>query len=568
MLASSAEKIPAGDWILEPKLDGFRALSAVERGEVLIVSRNGNLLHERFPFAVEALEASGLDGAVLDGEIVARDRSGIIRFELTQQGGGEAAYVVFDLLWLEGMDLRREPLRRRRELLEKAASSFAGGALELSERLEIPAEEALERVRDRGDEGIIAKRASSVYESRRSSQWLKLRFHDHQEFVVVGYKPLTNDADAVGALLLGVEEGSRLRYVGRVGTGFTSEMRSELRTLLDTIRVERPPVVDPPRLKQIVWTRPEIVAEVRYSEWTRDGQLRHPSFLGLRHDRSAAGIEQEKGIPRVRLTSPGNPVAPGSDIRKIDLREYYEGVSSRMLALLRDRPVAVELPRRAKRVPDWIGTITVPRPSRRGADEYLRIDRLEALHWLAQQSVTSLWMLGSTEGRFDSPDWSIISLRVCGDREDHRKLGDAAALFGRFFETLKFPSVPVVLGDQGLDTYLPLAPGQSWDESHHLAARICSTVASGVPEIVVEECRNGPHLHASAELNRRDARIRVPWSIVDAVAGSVALPVEWGVLEDGVDRAALEPEAILGNIAGSRDPFDLPAEGIVIPKLD
>ncbi len=268
----------------EVKYDGYRGLAALSGGKLAFQTRNAIDLTARFPEIAQALRRVVVGEAVIDGEIVAFDREGVSRFQQLLGPGVTHWFVAFDLLWLEGEDLRRRPLEERRELL---GSLFAnsGEPLMLAERIDKSAREALAEATERGLEGVIAKRVGSHYEGKRSNDWLKLKVSAGQEAAIVGYTPISNGADEVGALLLGVREGKDFVYAGRVGTGFTAKVRKALKARLDEDRVEKAFPKDAPRLRDAIWVKPALVAQVAFTEWTTDGKLRHPSFQGLRVDK-------------------------------------------------------------------------------------------------------------------------------------------------------------------------------------------------------------------------------------------------------------------------------------------
>jgi bifunctional non-homologous end joining protein LigD len=294
MLASpgTPEEAGPGGFVLERKYDGFRALGALAGGRTALQSRNALDLAGRFPEVAHALARLPAREAVLDGEIVAVGPRGPEDFEALQQGKGAPGYVAFDLLWLDGRDLRALPLEERRARLE-ALLRGASAPLLLSERVSGEVEPALERAARAGQEGLIAKRVGSRYEGRRSRAWLKLKVVAAQELVIVGYLPISNGAAAIGALLLGVNGEGGLRYAGKVGTGFTTEVRGALFRDLRRLEDAKPPVLDPPRERGVRWVRPERVAQVGFTSWTRDGRLRHPRFLGLREDKPASEVVRE-----------------------------------------------------------------------------------------------------------------------------------------------------------------------------------------------------------------------------------------------------------------------------------
>jgi bifunctional non-homologous end joining protein LigD len=277
---------------LEVKYDGFRALAGLSAGRVTLQSRNALDLTHRFPSVATALQGIVAGEAVLDGEIVSAGEGGS-GFQALQGASAGARYVVFDLLWLDGQDLRSRPLEERRELLESLLAG-APAAVEPAEEVVGPIASAMTRARREGWEGVVAKRRGSTYQGRRSRDWLKVKVTASQEFAIVGYTPITTGAPAVGALLVAVREGRRFVYAGKVGTGYTDALRRELYRRLEDDRVAAPEVAGAPRMRTARWVKPRLVAEVAFTEWTADGKLRHPSFKRLRDDKRPEDAVRER----------------------------------------------------------------------------------------------------------------------------------------------------------------------------------------------------------------------------------------------------------------------------------
>jgi bifunctional non-homologous end joining protein LigD len=298
MLATLADEaaVQRGNFVYEVKYDGFRALAAVSGGRVALQSRNGLDLSRRFPGIARALPRLEAAEAVLDGEIVALDEAGRPTFGKLQAGEGRGClYMVFDLLWLDGEDLRGRPLEERRDLLASLLANVEE-PLAIAERIDGPGAAALAVARRRDLEGLVAKREGSRYDGRRSRDWLKLKLQASQEVAVVGYTPLSSGERGIGALLVAVAGEGGLRYAGKVGTGFTQRVREELERLLAPDRLDRPAVRDAPRMRSATWVRPRLVAHVRFTEWTVDGKLRHPSFQGLRPDKTTGETAPERPL--------------------------------------------------------------------------------------------------------------------------------------------------------------------------------------------------------------------------------------------------------------------------------
>jgi bifunctional non-homologous end joining protein LigD len=284
---------PREDWEYELKYDGFRAVAGVATGgRVALLSRNDLDLKPRFPAVVRALQRLVVREAVLDGEVVALDPRGVPRFQLLQDGTGPLVYFVFDLLWLDGEDLRERPLEERRELLQSLVSN-APPEIQLSLRIDDP-ESFLKVAARKGFEGVVAKRRGTPYRGSRSRDWLKIKVLNEQEMAIVGFTDSTAGGGMIGALLLAVSEGKTLRFAGKVGTGFSEKLRVSLRKQLTRDEVAQPTATGAPRMKEAHWVKPKLVAQVAFSEWTSDDLLRQPSFLGLRDDKGPYDTKRER----------------------------------------------------------------------------------------------------------------------------------------------------------------------------------------------------------------------------------------------------------------------------------
>jgi bifunctional non-homologous end joining protein LigD len=312
MKALGVTEIPRGEWQLEIKFDGYRALSAVSGGRCEVWSRNHRSLAADYPEVVTALLALRCDSALLDGEIVALDAAGRSRFQLLQQRSLSAArppivYYVFDVLELNGVSLLNEPIERRRTALERLAPRKKG-VITASPVFKADPVTLLNHVRKQGLEGIVAKAAGSKYEvGRRSGSWLKCRVMSEQEFVIGGFTEPRGSRTHFGAILVGYYEDGQLRYAGKVGTGFDFGLLASLHDLFERRIVDHSPFVDLPvtrrsrfaqpmnsaAMRNVKWLRPDLVCQVRFAEWTGDGLLRQPAFLGLRKDKSAKEVVRE-----------------------------------------------------------------------------------------------------------------------------------------------------------------------------------------------------------------------------------------------------------------------------------
>jgi bifunctional non-homologous end joining protein LigD len=319
-LATLVDSPPEGPgWFHEPKLDGYRLLAhLVTRRSVRDVSlrtRRGHDWTSRAPAVAEAVKALPAGSAVLDGEMVVLRSDGLSDFQSLQnvlRQGNQAALVffVFDLLSLDGKDLRGLPLRERKRQLASLLRRVRSPRIRLTEHVEGAGEQVFAQACKLGLEGIVSKRADSPYDGRRTMSWQKTKCSARQELVIGGYTAPAGSRQHLGALLMGVREGDTLRYAGKVGTGFSERSLRELASRLAPLRSKQSPFVDPPRgaeARDVQWVTPKLVAEVEFTEFTQDHRMRHPSFRGLRDDKKADEVVEERPKRRRRSGSSGAP---------------------------------------------------------------------------------------------------------------------------------------------------------------------------------------------------------------------------------------------------------------------
>jgi bifunctional non-homologous end joining protein LigD len=283
-----AEPFDRPGWVYEEKYDGDRMLAYKEGARVLLLSRNGKDHTARFPQIAIAIAKLGPPTLLLDGEVVVFDRKRVSRFQLLQQDSGTPVYAVFDCLFVDGKDLRHEPLSARRSALEKVVSPQR--VLRLSRRLAANGLEAYKTAQRRGYEGLVAKDLSSPYVGQRSRYWLKVKVHQEDEFLIAGYTAPAGSRKYFGALLLAAYERGELHYVGKVGTGFDTKTLADLYRQFQPLVSRTTALVDPPRERDVTFLRPQLVAQIAYQELTADRKLRQPVYLGLRDDKAARDV--------------------------------------------------------------------------------------------------------------------------------------------------------------------------------------------------------------------------------------------------------------------------------------
>lgn len=581
MLATLADTPPADDrnWTYEMKYDGFRAVIGIARGDVAMWSRNQLDLSDRFPKSFEALKKLKVQEVVLDGEVVVLDDQGAPRFQLLQTGLGREALILFDILWLDGEDLRRKTYLERRKILEKFLKKPPPG-IAIARQLAMTGKEALAHAAKGGWEGIIAKRNTSVYETRRSREWLKLKALQQQEFAIIGWQPSASSAFDIGSLHLAVNENGVFRYAGRVGTGFNAKTRTLLRRELEKDVIPASPAKDAPRVRDATWVRPRLVAQVAYTEWTHDHRLRHPSFLGLREDKTVKEVVRE--TPAVTITNPGRLLYPRDGITKTDLAAYYEAVAGPLLHALRDRPLALEHWNQGidkpswfqqsigREAPKWLTRIDTPtRTTKSGMATHLVADSRESLLWLAQMSVLTLHMWSSRGDHLEQPDWVLFDLDPAKGKGIEQAI-EAAGVMRRLLEQLELPSVPKTSGKRGIHVFVPLAPGYSHEDALEFACSIAAAVAAKVPGITVERslAKRRGRLYLDCMQNGYGKTVVAPYSPRAGDGAPVSAPLKWSEITKKLDPLKFNIRTMPNRLAKVGDLFAPVFEnGVKLPQL-
>lgn len=587
MLATLAqvESTDGAEWRYEVKYDGFRAIAAFGPRGAALHSRGGKDLSERFSSVVQALRA--LDGheAVVDGELVALDSRGRSRFQLLGKGG-EERFVLFDVLWLDGEDLRPLPLETRREKLERLLAKVKA-PLVIAEQVPGSARKALAQAHRRGWEGVMAKRVGSPYSAGRGEAWLKLKVQANQEVAIVGFTPMANERPELGALLVAVRDGRAWRYAGKVGTGYTTQVRRELRALLSRDAVKKPPVEDAPQVRDAllheaaIWVKPRHVAQVAFTEWTEEGRLRHPSFQGLRGDkrpeecvreqpvdkparrgphrqtgrksRAAVRSAGRTSVSRTRaapalggLTHGDRVLFPGPGYTKADVYAYFQDVAPVLVPALEGRPLTLQQwPQGVKapgffrqgveHVPEGLTTVRIPHETR--TLSHVVVDRPESLLWLANQSALTLHMWSSRVPHLKQPDWALFDLDP-GPGGTFGDLIELAQGVRRTLERLDLVSVPKTSGKRGLHILVPLAPGHTYAQVHAFVNETFRSLAEEYPELATTErskSRRRGRLYLDADQNAWGKTVVAPYSPRALPHAPVSTPLSWSEVTRRLD---------------------------------
>jgi bifunctional non-homologous end joining protein LigD len=566
-LATLVAEAPAGDeWVHEVKFDGYRVLCRVEGGRVRIATRAGHDWTDRFPGLARALEKLPAERALLDGEAAVLDTEGRSHFQRLQNALGreepDLQLFLFDLLHLDGWDLRAAPLAERKRLLRQLLARLPARApLRYSGELRGRGPAVLAEACKSGLEGIVSKRADAPYRSGRSRSWLKAKCQKRQEFVVVGWTEPAGSRTGFGALLLGAHDAKgALRYCGKVGTGFSRETLTRLRGKLTALARRTAPVVDPGRAgRGAHWIAPRLVAEVSFTEWTRDGKVRHPAFLGLREDKSAAEVHVENeqpleasagAAPRqrsevagVRLSHPDRVYWPDLGVTKSELAQYYETVAERLLPGLVERPLSLV------RCPEGIGGARfyqkhagsgvperVPRVVvARGESPYAMVTDLPSVVSLVQIGVLELHVWGARADRLDRPDLLVFDLDPAPD-VPWRNLADTARVLRALLEDLELVPFLRGTGGKGLHVVVPLRRGASWEDvkrfAHSLALRMEREAPQRFTTQAAKSRRKG-RIFLDYLRNAREATAIASYSTRAQPGAPVAMPLFWEEIEGG-----------------------------------
>ncbi len=497
MGATLTEKLPSGpEWIFEIKWDGVRALVYIDNGSVAIYTRNNNRCERQYPELQSLPGYIRAEQAILDGEIVVLDPKGVSKFELIQQRihNQDANAIakmahkdpvhlyVFDVLYLDGKDLRNVPLIERRKILAGLIKPFP--LLRLSDYFENAGEELLDAARKTGLEGLIAKCVTSKYESRRSRDWLKLKLTSEQEFVIAGYSP--GERDTFGSLVLGFQDEGELVYAGNVGTGFNEKTLRDLWSRMQPLIVPKSPLDRATRIpKGTVWIKPELVAQIKFQNWTSDMRLRAPVFLGLRNDKSAADVVRE--VPDVVFTNTSKIYYPEDGYTKGDLLAYYDTVAPLLLPYLKDRPLSLKRypngihsefffqKNTPENYPSWLRTETIDKTRFIFAEDKASLLYLTNLGCIDQNP----WM--SRFGSLGFPDYILIDLDPY--QCEFHKVVEAALLVKEKLDGMGLKGYPKTTGGDGLHVFIPIEPVYSYDQARSFAEVIARLVTGERPEL-------------------------------------------------------------------------------------
>jgi len=581
MLASVEQRVPhAEGWSFEVKFDGYRAVAYIRGGECRLVSRNDNDLTGRFPEIAKALvKAVKSPNAVVDGEVCRIDPTGRTSFSELQQGTGPLVYYAFDLLELDGDPLVELPLHERkarlRELLDKRVKSVA-----FSEDFD-DGDALFEVAQENRFEGIIAKRVDSTYKSgRRTRDWLKIKTENNEEFVVAGYtRGAGRRAGTFGALVLAVNEGAELRYVGNVGTGFDDAEIRKLLKLLKPLHRDTTPFPTAPKMPRVrkgdvQWVEPRLVAQVRFGEWTHDGHLRHPAYLGIRDDKDAAEVTApppaadtvSSGKRELRLSNLDKPFWPDEGITKGDLLRYYQTVSPAILPHLKDRPFTMRrYPNGAygeaffqkdapKHMPEWIPTyhalVSTREKSRakKWVDFPLVNDEL-ALLWMANMGCIDMNTWYSRVDKPDRPDFVLFDLDPTPEVPWTQTV-EVALILKELLDNLGLQSFPKTSGGKGFHVLVPLDRRSTYEDTRSFAEMVAGAIARTHPKLATTEWSKARRRGVLIDSNQNGEgkTIASVYSVRPKPNAPVSTPLRWSEVNEKLNPSIYTMPVVLERV--------------------
>ncbi|WP_281532622.1 DNA ligase D [Anaerocolumna aminovalerica] len=585
-LAKLVNTVPEGeDWLYELKYDGYRIIAFVEGNSVRLITRNGNDYMRRFhDVATSLIDLAGGRAVVLDGEMAVTDPSGKTDFQALQNymknpKTQNLTYIVFDLLALDGADLRGYPLIKRKEMLETLMKD-APKNLYYSRYVRGIGKESFAVACDAGMEGIVGKKADSVYSGTRNGDWIKLKCDKRQEFVIGGYTLSDKKTWGISSLLLGIYEGEELVYAGRAGTGLSESDMKTLEKKFENIKRMNPAFKIAPSPKsneKITWLEPELVAEIKFAEWTKENLLRQASFKGIRTDKDPMDIKKEKAedekyqysekevekpmevnansiiIEGIKISNPDKVMFDDPVTTKIDVVQYYEKVSERMLPYVSHRILSIV------RCPKGIsqtcfykkhpgagskGIITIPITTSSGEiEDYFYIENAPGLISEVQMGTLEFHTWGSRVDEIEKPDVMVFDLDP-DEGMDLSRVRQGVLDIRSILNELSLNSYLKTSGGKGYHVVVPLKPVVTWDGFHDFARRVAEVMEQKWPDRYTSNVRKAKRtdkIFIDWIRNGRGATSIAPYSIRARKGARVSMPIAWDELDtvapDGITMA-------------------------------
>ncbi len=584
MLATLVEKpFDRKGWLFEVKWDGYRAIAEVKDGDVRLYSRNQKSFDAKFAPLIAPLSAIGHD-VVLDGEVVALDEEGKSQFQLLQNyqktGKGQLVYYVFDLLQLDGQDLRGRRLTERKKLL--AGILKGKKEIRLSEHIKNDGLAFFDAVADKGLEGMIAKNGESTYqEGARNLDWLKIKTHMRQEAVIGGFTRPKGSRQGFGALVLGVYQDDELVYIGHTGGGFDGRGLTDLQAKFKPLHQAKCPFSTQPKTNTPAqWLKPSLVCEVKFQDWTEDGHMRQPIFLGLREDKDPTSVHREAELPvqaaigktaktkapkqvkekksvpapatdGPKLTNLDKVFWPEEGITKGDLIEYYRSIADIILPYLKDRPESLN--RHPNGItgqnffqkdvgksppPEWVETVSIPLEGEDRSIIAPLCQNRETLLYMANLGCIEINPWNASVGHLDRPDYLIIDLDP--EAIAFKYVVEAAVAVHKLLDKAGCANYCKTSGKTGLHIFVPLAAKYDMDQARQFAEVIANVIQKKLPEttsILRSPAARQGKVYLDFLQNRRGQTIAAAYSVRPHPGATVSTPLSWPEVTQRLDPA-------------------------------
>ncbi len=602
------------EWQFELKLDGYRALAFLNNGSVEIRSRNENSFNHKFKAVYEALKDWNIN-AVVDGEIVVLNEEGRPDFNGIQQWDkkqeGQLIYYVFDMIWLDGKDISKLPLYQRRDILRQLMPD--SGTIRYSDHIDDIGEEFFEIARKNNLEGIIAKKKDAAYlPDARSKTWLKIKIEEQHEAIICGFSK-NRDSDRVfSSLVLGVYKEGRLTYLGQAGTGFTEKSQVELmKKMKPLVTAGRPFDKDPKIGKPTTWLEPELVCEVKYTELTQEGIMRHPSFQGIRNDKTAVELNIEPAQPTNKILedSTGHdhelisnrkeeqivtindhelklsnltkvfwPAGRGQTaITKGDLLRYYYNMADYIMPYMKDRPQSLNrFPNGVNgesfyhknmggKIDKWLNTFKRYSDSNGEAKDFLICSNTASLIYMANLGCIEMNPWHSRAQTALYPDWCVIDLDP--GEISFGKVIETANVVRQVLDSLQVPSYPKTSGSTGIHIYIPLGAKYNYEQSRQLAELIANLVHEELPaftSLVRSPQKRTDKIYIDYLQNRPIQTICSAYSVRPKPGATVSAPLHWDEVKKGLKISGFTIKNMMQRVRSEGDLF----EGVMNKGID
>jgi bifunctional non-homologous end joining protein LigD len=610
------EPFTDNDWQFELKLDGYRTLAYLNNGEIDLRSRKNNSFNKQFDTIQKALAEWDIN-AVIDGEVVVLNEEGRPDFNKIQlwdtQREGHLVYYVFDLLWIDGLNIMNEPLYVRREILKQLMPE--SGIIRYSDHIDDIGTEFFEIAKKNNLEGIIAKKKDSVYiPDSRAKTWLKIKIEKRHEAVICGYTRKRDTDRLFSSLLLGIYKEGKLKFIGQTGTGFTELMQEELMQKMKPLVTKKPPFESKPSIpgSDVVWLKPFLVCEVKYTELTNEGLMRHASFQGLREDKAAFELnnEEEQDTDEVieevkeeeqtefintkkesqivsvdghdlKLTNLKKFYWPKEKITKGEMLKYYYNIAEYILPYMKDRPQSLNRfpngingesfyhKNMGGKVDKWLKTFKRFSESSGEPKDFLICTDAASLIYMANLGCIEMNPWHSRVQTPLYPDWSVIDLDP--GEISFEKVIETAQVVHQVLDSLQIPSYPKTSGSTGIHIYIPLGAKYNYEQSKQLAELIANLVHEELPSftsLVRDPRKRTDKIYIDYLQNRPIQTICAPYSIRPKPGATASAPLHWDEVKKGLKISDFTMKNMLDRVKEVGDLFDGVLEkGIDLNKI-